>query len=355
MNNNYWKIFTGLAFVAFAAISCWATAESLHFSLPNWPVPACWVISVGFFVIASIGTTLIVNSLNQKIDMDNRGWIFVGGLLMTLVFWLVCSMPTNTHTFFYRSDINGVVNDDISKTENYLNQLVNAKKVTDSIENEYKVLEKKLRGLKTDLYDEIVNNWNRGVGPEAKRIMNEIERVSGVNIKELSKTQNLASRNDAEKLANIYKAKVDDIIKSKEDEKNRVIKEQKDAALYVKNAKKDLNNLRNAKIAIDSGAIVLINADHMEALTKVLASGYSTIGNNSQWVTFSSSEDKDLYTVVNPVSKTKSMIDVFTVWKDFLHGKYRGHGLWYWVIISILLDIAAFIFFDITFAKRDDA
>ena len=99
MNNNYWKIFTGLAFVAFAAISCWATAESLHFSLPSWPVIACWVISIGFFVVASIGTAMIVNSLNQNVFVENRGWKFVGGLLMALVFWLLCSMPTNTHTF----------------------------------------------------------------------------------------------------------------------------------------------------------------------------------------------------------------------------------------------------------------
>ena len=47
------------------------------------------------------------------------------------------------------------------------------------------------------------------------------------------------------------------------------------------------------------------------------------------------------------------MISVFNVWKDMLTSdKYRGHGLWFWVVISILIDVAAFIFFDLTFARR---
>ena len=119
--NKFLKIFALVAFIAFAAISCWATAESLIFSLPKWPAPACWVISIGFFMVASIGTTMIVKSLNKNISVENRGWMLTGGLIMTLVFWLVCSMPTNTHTFIYWNSINGVVDGDFLKTENYGN------------------------------------------------------------------------------------------------------------------------------------------------------------------------------------------------------------------------------------------
>ena len=46
-----------------------------------------------------------------------------------------------------------------------------------------------------------------------------------------------------------------------------------------------------------------------------------------------------------------SVIDVFFV--DFLGGKYPG-SFWYYVILSILVDIAAFIFFDIAFMKKND-
>ncbi len=34
--------------------------------------------------------------------------------------------------------------------------------------------------------------------------------------------------------------------------------------------------------------------------------------------------------------------------------KYEGHGLWFWVVIAILVDVAAFIFFDIALARRED-
>ena len=348
MNTNYWKIFTGLAFVAFAAISCWATAESLHFSLPSWPVIACWVISIGFFVVASIGTTLIVNSLNQNVHVENRGWVFVGGLLMALVFWLVCSMPTNTHTFFYRSKINNVVTDDMGTTIKYLDQLAKAQKVTDSIEGEYKHLREKLWKSKIDLEEEIKNHGNPGVGTYARSIMNEIARLSGQEIKELSRSE----RSGWTELAEAYGKKVQEIIDFKEVEKNSTIEGIKKNSLYVKEAETDLEELQNAEMAIKKGELSLIKSEQMDKLTKALQNGYKTIQDYRHWVSFSSPEDRALYSAEKLVTKTDRMIDVFTVWKEFLQGKFKGHGLWYWVVIAILLDVAAFIFFDFTFAKR---
>ena len=36
-DNKFVKIFTVAGFLVFAAVSCWATAESLHLLLPSWP------------------------------------------------------------------------------------------------------------------------------------------------------------------------------------------------------------------------------------------------------------------------------------------------------------------------------
>lgn len=47
-----------------------------------------------------------------------------------------------------------------------------------------------------------------------------------------------------------------------------------------------------------------------------------------------------------------SVIDVFFV--DFLQGKYPA-SFWYYVILSILVDIAAFIFFDIAFKRNENS
>lgn len=68
---------------------------------------------------------------------------------------------------------------------------------------------------------------------------------------------------------------------------------------------------------------------------------------------FSSKTDEANYTADNPVTKVKRMISVFDVWEDFMAGEYAGHGFMFWIIISILVDIAAFIFFDLAFKKRE--
>ncbi len=51
--------------------------------------------------------------------------MLAGGIILTLVFGLICSMPTNTHTFFYRSGIDAVAKEDIATTSGYLEQLKN--------------------------------------------------------------------------------------------------------------------------------------------------------------------------------------------------------------------------------------
>ena len=88
-------------------------------------------------------------------------------------------------------------------------------------------------------------------------------------------------------------------------------------------------------------------------LIEQLNKGYATIKSYAQFVDFKNELDKEQYTAQNPVTKVKRMISVFDVWSDFLKGEYAGHGFFFWVMISILVDIAAFIFFDIAFKKRN--
>lgn len=117
------KIICAVAYACFAGISCWATAESLHLLLSTLPLAVCWIISIGLFLIASYGTKLMADSANTDIYMERRGAKFFCGMGILLAFWLVCSMPTNTHTFFYRNTIAERVADDIASTQGYLVQI----------------------------------------------------------------------------------------------------------------------------------------------------------------------------------------------------------------------------------------
>lgn len=107
------------------------------------------------------------------------------------------------------------------------------------------------------------------------------------------------------------------------------------------------------KSSIDNGTIDLNDADDIKDVCDKLNQGYNTVKKNKDFVNFSSKEDEMLYTADNPVTKVKRMISVFDVWEDFLNGQYAGHGFAFWIVISILVDVAAFIFFDIAFKKRE--
>ena len=115
----------GIAFLILAGISCWATEKSLHMLLPvGWPEILVWGITIAFFVVASIGTKLIADSLMSSGFVENRKGKLWGGIFLVVFFWLIMSMPTNTHTFFYNDKIGSVISKDIETTNKYLQQVL---------------------------------------------------------------------------------------------------------------------------------------------------------------------------------------------------------------------------------------
>ena len=310
-------------------------------------------MAAGFMVVASIGTKLIVDSLNQDIDVDNRGWQFVGGIILLLAFWIVCSMPTNTHTFFYRSDIHRVVNDDMATTEAYLQQLEGYTQNANSKQARIDTLKTKISSKMAELESEIMNEANPGFGTKSKQILRDFASLLDMpKMEQLSVGQN-ASR---QQIVDAYRRK----IYALRDAKIREIQnETGDAgsATFKTKAKEHLAELRNVRIAIDTGAVDLNIAEQVAAVEKVIDRAYKTIGAYSEFVNFKG-HDKEIYAPSDgkeAITKVKSTISVYNVWKDMLTtNKYEGHGLWFWVVIAILVDVAAFIFFDIAFARRED-
>ena len=348
--NKFLKLFCVLAFLAFAAVSCWATAESLHLLLPSLPLVMCWIVTVGFFFIASWGTKMIVDSLNQQIYMEKRGLNLIGGILILIVFWLICSMPTNTHTFFYRNAINDKVTDDISLTKSYLAQIKDNTVTDDNIKSKCVEIQSKVDTKLGELKAEIMNDANPGFGPKAKSILRDFAEILGVaKIEPLSFKG--TSIQDRQKLYDAYRTKMYILLESK---KANIIKEMTPSNQdYRAVAERDFKNLELTEQYIKDGTLNLNNAEDIQTVCDNLNQGYGTIRNYSQFVVFKNENDGFAYTAPNSVTKVKQMISVFDVWKDFIGGEYAGRGFIFWVIISILVDIAAFIFFDIAFKKRE--
>lgn len=350
--NKFLKIFSICAFVAFATVSCWATAESLHLLLPALPLVLSWIITIGFFVIASIGSKMIVDSLNQNIYMEKRGGNLVGGVIILLVFWLICSMPTNTHTFFYRNCITDVMLDDLKNTEGYLNDIRDNTFVEEKFRLQCADLETKVNAKLTDLKEELTG-INHGFAERCRNILADITII--LQCAPISEIKgNTATANGRLALYNAYSQKVLEQLKIREaaiylqlvDEK-KVAQAKKDATSDIKkvqNAITGLNEMRNSGVQ-DDATINTANG--------ILKGAYSTIKNYSDMVVFKSDADKEVYTADNQVTKTTRLLSVIDTWMDFIKGKYAGRGFIFWIIISILVDIAAFVFFDIAFKKTE--
>ena len=310
----------------------------------------CWVVTVGFFIIASLGTKMIVDSLNQDIYLEKRGLRLVGGIVIVLIFWLICSMPTNTHTFFYRTVINDKVNTDISTTRGYLSQIKNNTNNKTQATVKVNELKNNVDVLLGELEAEIKNEVNPGFGPKSKEILRkfatllEVDKVEPLSYKGTSKQ-------DRDKLCDAYRTKI--YILAENRATNIMAHILSPNSDNIKEVKRDDENLALVKKYIGDKTINLNDAEDVEDVCDKLNTAYNTVKKNSDFVNFSSKTDEANYTADNPVTKVKRMISVFDVWEDFMAGEYAGHGFMFWIIISILVDIAAFIFFDLAFKKRE--
>ena len=350
---NYLKLGSALAFLALAAVSCWATQESLHLLLPSWPQALCWVVTVAFFFIASWGTKLIVDSFNANAYVEKRGLRLLAGIGIMLVFWLIFSMPTNTHTFFYRNAISGVASSDITATKGYLDQLKNNTVTEKKIQEKQTEVENAVWSKFGELKAEILNDANPGFGPNAKRILADFADLLLVKeIKPLSFTG--TSEQQRQKLVTAYRAKIQTLLDTRlANIRTSILTPDEDT--YKRQAAADWTNLDLYEGALKDGNADLEDADDVKELDNRLTKAYSTIRNYQQYVIFQPGDEEQYIPEDGhqQVTKVKKMLSVFDVWKDFLAGNYKGQGLIIWVLLSILVDLGAFIFFDMAFKKDE--
>lgn len=338
-----------IAFLILAGISCWATEQSLHLLLPaGWPEILVWGITIAFFVVASYGTKMIVDSLNSSAFIDNRRLKLFGGILLVVFFWLLMSMPTNTHTFFYNDKIGSVITKDIETTNKYLSQIVDKGTSTETM-----VLDARGKEIKDSVEEErghIVRQFNGDEPPykrgNGKKISEHLHNVNSIIKSHIIQDPRYNSTDPA--ILNRYQVEInkalDDALKT-----HTISMQSVDAANRQRRRLAALNDSIQGHISTGS-----LSEAEIRQCEKELKDGYNIISTNKVFVDFDkNSDDEKVYTKENAETRTKrmsSVIDVFFV--DFLQGKYPA-SFWYYVILSILVDVAAFIFFDIAF-KRDD-
>lgn len=347
--NKFKVIGSAALFLIIAGISCWATEKSLHMLLPaGWPEILVWGITIAFFIMASLGTKFIVDALGSKTFIENRRGMLIGGILLVLFFWLLMSMPTNTHTFFYNDKIGSTVSKDIEVTNKYLQQIVDIGSSTTPVYDEEG---QRLKDAVEEQRTHIVKQFNGAEAPfkrgNGEKISDHLKAIN--NLLNSSIKQDLRFNSADPAILNGYQIEIDKALA-------HALKTHSISEQSVANARRQIKRLTALSDSIkDHLASGSLGEDEIRQCEKELKDGYNIVYMNKDFVQFDpTTDDEEVYTKENADTRTKrlsSVIDVFFV--DFMQGKYPA-SFWYYVIISILLDVAAFIFFDIAFKKQND-
>lgn len=345
------KLVLLITFLALMGISCWATSESLHLLLPSWPVVFCWIVTIAFFFIASYGSKLIVDSLNMNVYQEARGRNLVIGILLLVLFWVFFSMPTNTHTFFYRSAINDVALTDVGVTQKYLQELADDSYTQNNIKLNIEKLKRDVSSQQVALEAEIDNSANPGFGTKAKSLLSGLANSLGIDViptlsyRGTSPAERRKLKEEYSKIIHKHlEARIAEIIKNGEDSRSSRYKPE--AAALAKELSTAKGLLSEAKAQGKVNQKLISNVDALLARSYTVVKNYPDLINISE-------EDKPVYLSENPVSRTHRMLSVVEVWKDIFKGKYAGREVVLWIFVAILVDVAAFLFFALA-TKKDD-
>ena len=95
------------------------------------------------------------------------------GIIFLLVFWLIFSFPTNTHTLFYDSAIKNILTEDIAETKEALSKLANTDSRVEQLENEKLAKATELSTIIENYIAEVNNPQNLGHGNKAEKHLAE--------------------------------------------------------------------------------------------------------------------------------------------------------------------------------------
>lgn len=348
MNSNKMKLVYWAGFLLCGGVSCWLTGESLSLL---WQCNAILAIlvAIAFFIIASFGTKLIVDSFSR--DADHPVLQLLGGTILVVIFWLICSMPTNTHTFFVSQQGEELVNQDINTTKKYL---TNLKNYGGDAETEYQSycmgIDAASKSLKEFLKGEI-GGGNPGNGPRAKEAIQNFNKEWNTKI-ELLTDLNLR---DPQKAIKTYNDVIDAAIETAKIAKAKESVNQYNGETIgqmKKDADKHLKALNKISDGIKNHAIDITDLEDLQRINNELNDSYSLIRNNADRAGLAAA-DKAKYTAKNIHTDTKRLTSVSEMVSDWWDGKYDGFGLGWWILFAILVDIAAFIFFYLATKKND--
>lgn len=357
------------AFVFLAAISCLATAQSLTLTLgleflPFWAtLILAFILSVFVYILTSYCFKQMIDSHNDRYcasihkTIPDRRKMFWGGLLGVLFFWIICSLPTNTHSMLHMKVAKSVA---LSELENQL-QIFKKATITDknTLYDEFYTdsvgMRRDFQKFKDNLDFEVTRKDEEGFGPKAKRIVEQVKSRFKPDIQKIGfifETPRTVMTDD--QLLEFYKGQFDNLAnqiandqhafylirKQKWDEETADIN-RKIARIEttIASLKQKGNSIGDAKDVIDDGY-------NQQSYKEQILNNVEVLKDPSKGHDPSNVEKYNIYRI-------DRLYSVFNVWGDFFSGKLpKEFDMLYWIMWAAILDIAALIFSGIAFRGK---
>lgn len=348
-SNKIFRIICAVLFVAFAAISCWATVGSIHLSFPEIPVIIFYVAVIGIFVLTSYLTKIIVSCFNPDVYLEHRNLTLVSSFLAFVLLWLCFSMPTNTHTFFYKKMSRDIARSDLGELRIELGKLTDAALFSDTYDKNFEKRKADIRNKQKDFEAEIDDFEKLGHGKLAEEKLQKIEQALGVK-RGTFERKHFSGVDD--RTRTLIKQYYDNLIKDKTD----VLEQEHKARLakLLQGFDREASSLKRLQKEIDKTLEQIDNPylNNNDVLLKatilsnegrtVLRSRFGFLNSNNSF------KEGNTYTLERLRSITK-------VWSDLFKGEFKGknYGLGYWIMLSIIVDLSAFLFFNLAFKREE--
>lgn len=331
-----------LAFGAFAAVSCYLTVESIHLSLPNVPRWCFWIAIVGLYVLTSYGTKMIMDSFDSDKIMDNRTAKFVGGVIIVLITWLFVSFPTNVHSLFYDKMAKSTAKSEQLYLINQFKQLTNEETAIGKFNEDFRKKEEKVNAARTALEAEIDHPERPGVGDEAERRLQQVENELGVKVGTINRLSHIGrSRKERNVAIKFYSNQIATQLKIQKENQEQQL------ASHLANFRKEAKELNTQIANMNANISNLDNPEYDEE--KTLTQSRQLI--RTAKGTLSAKGIKDDYKGY----RSERLTNVTEVWSDMFKGEFKGkdYGLIYWILFSLVIDLAAFCFFNVAFKEKN--
>lgn len=371
-NSTLFEKFCAVAFVFLATLSCLATAQSLTLTLgveflPFWvTLVFAFILSVFVYTLTAFCFKLMIDSCNDKYcasihkTISDRKVMYWSGLLGVLFFWVICSLPTNTHSMLHMKVTKEVA---LAELDNQL-QIFKKATITDknSLYNEFYrdsvEMRRYITQIKGDLDFEVNRSDDEGFGPRAKRIVEKVQshyknEIVKINFIFEDPRANGQAMND-DQLLDFYKTQLDNLsnqlvsdrhaeyivrLNSLDTETADINKKIADIERTIAFLKKKGNNIGNAKEVIDDGYNQLSYKEQI-------------LNNVEELKDPSKGHDPNNVKKYN-IYRIDRLYSVFNVWSDFFSGKLpKEFDMLYWIMWAAILDIAALIFSGIAFKGK---